>query len=178
MSTKDKGMSMFNKYFSDYFKWNIAVAAVFIISYVLGLNFGSTFGKYWIIPVIYLVILSLSAKYHILFFTALKDLKRKQIEEASVHVRRIVSDKQRNYTSKNGAIFGNEKCLLLDSGGSEYRVILNSGHRAESRSSEYYCNAQVIVEYLAGSRIVIHMKTVSSDDAAAHLREDFSEYFA
>ena len=178
MNNKHADKSMFKHYFSDFYTWNAIVAALFIVSYTLGLMWGGPWGRYWLIPACFMIIILVSIRYYILFFTAVRDLKGNHIEKVSIHVQEIVRDKKFNYYNKGGVMVGHEKCLLIDSDGVQYRVALKRDEIVESHPSKYYSDAQVGVVYLSKSRIVLHMKMMSPDDATKRLHKDFYEYFA
>jgi hypothetical protein len=88
-----------------------------------------------------------------------------------------VRDKKFNLYNNGGAMVGHEKCLLIDSDGAQYRVVMRSDEMVDFLPSNYYSGAHIGIRYLAKSRIVLHMKAMSSDNAAKHLRKDFYEYF-
>ena len=175
MDRKRTGKSMFHRYFSGFYVWNAVIAVLFIISFAFVSVRGDLWGRYGI-PACFLFLLLFSIRYYILFFTALRDLKGGRIETLSIRVQELVQDKAFTYFNVGG-IAGDEKCLLIDPAGSQYRVTLHGAH-VGARPSAYYSGAQVDVVCLSGSRIVLKLKTTSSDDPAKHLREDFSEYFA
>ncbi len=171
---------MFRRYFSDFYKWNIVVAILFGIAYILGIAWGDFRGNRWLIPACYLVVLLSAVNYFVLFFVALRDLKQDRIEEAAILIQEIVRDKKHNYFNRSGAMTGSEKCLLIDSKGSKYRVVLQHDLIIAMRPPEYYTGAQVVVRYLSKSRIVLNMKLErpeASDDATYHLHKDFHDYF-
>ena len=174
--------TMFRKYFSDYFNWMICVTVLFAISYTLILaGFWSSFwGRYWVVPACYLLILLLIVRYHVLFFVAVKDLKKGRIEEASIIIREIERDKKFNFVNRGGTRIGKEKCLLIDSDGRHYRTVTNQVCIAELHPRGYYRDVHVTVTYLTNSRIVLHMKrkpSKSSNAETQHLRNDFQDYF-
>ncbi len=171
---------MFRRYFSDFYKWNITVAIVFGGAYAFMISWGGSWGKYWLIPACYLIVLSLSMQYFVLFFTAIKDLKRKRIEEAAILVQGVVRDKEYNYINRGGAMVGSEKCLLTDADGFRYRVVSGPDLIVAMRPAEHYTGAQVVVRYLSASRIVLSMRlqpVKPSDGPTHHLYMDFQEYF-
>jgi len=176
MNNKRTDKSMFHFYFSDFYSWNACVAVLFIVSYTLTLIRGNSWGRCWVIPVCFLVFIFLSIKYYILFFTAVQDLKGNHIEEVSVHIQQAVQDKKFNFYTVG--LVGHERCLLIDSDAAKYRVVLGRNKIIESHPSEYYSGAQIRIVYLSKSRIVLSMKTLSSDNATKHLHKLLSEYFA
>lgn len=178
MNNKLADKAMFKSYFLDFYTWNAIVAVLFIVSYTLGLMWGGHWGRYWLIPACFMIIILISLKYYILFFTAVKDLKGNHIEDISVHVQQIVRDEKFNFYIKGGAMAGHEKCLLIDSDAAQYRVVLRRDEIVARHLPEYYSDAQVRIVYLSRSRIVLHMKMISSEDATKHLHEIFYEYFA
>lgn len=178
MNNKHVDKSMFHAYFSDFYTWNATVAALFIVSYTLELKWGGPWGRYWLIPACFVIMILISLKYYILFFTAVKDLKGNHIEEIPVRVQQIVRDKKFNFYNKGGAMVGREKCLLIDSDAAQYRVVLRRDEIVARHLPEYYSDAQVRIVYLSRSRIVLHMKMMSSEDATKHLHKIFYEYFA
>ena len=109
-----KDRLMFRRYFSDFYKWNIVVAILFGIAYILGIAWGDFWRNRWLIPACYLVVLLSAVNYFVLFFVALRDLKQDRIEEAAILIQEIVRDKKHNYFNRSGAMTGNEKCLLID----------------------------------------------------------------
>ena len=171
---------MMKRYLSDFYKWNIVVAILFGIAYILGIAWGDFWRNRWLIPACYLAVLLTAVNYFVLFFVALRDLKKDRIEEAAILIQEIVRDKKHNFFNRGGAMTGNEKCLLNDSEGFKYRIVLPHGFVIAMRPPEYYTGAQVVVRYLSKSRIVLNMKLEQSEasgDAAYHLYKDFHDYF-
>lgn len=182
MGKQNAEKAIFRKYFSDLYKWIFAVTVLFVITYTVELlgGWNISWGRYWIIPVCFLVIYLLILPFYILFFSAVKEMKKDCIQEATVLVQAIVRDKKYNFYNKGGAMVGKEKCILIDSNDNEYRVVLDQRIIVEMHPSEYYKNAQVVIRYLPKSRIALHMKLKSlkiSDTATQHLYKDFHEYF-
>ncbi len=73
---------------------------------------------------------------------------------------------------------GKEKCLLIDSSGNKYRVVIMNQDLVIIGKD--YLDAQVIIRYLSKSRIVLHMKlklSKESSGATQRLRKAFDEYF-
>lgn len=81
MNNRNSEKSMFRQYFADFYKWNICVTGLFTIIYILEIAgvFGNFWGRYWAIPACYLLILAVMLRYYILFFTAVKDMKKKSV---------------------------------------------------------------------------------------------------
>ncbi|MBR3290392.1 MAG: hypothetical protein IKI63_06425 [Clostridia bacterium] len=165
------------KYFSDFYKWNAIVLFLFLVSYLCSLIWGGEWGRYWSIPVIFLLIVLTATRYYTLYFTAIRDIKKSRIEIKNVCVQSIVSDKKCNTYSKSGVVIGKEKCILVDSEGQSYRVLVDGDWIVEMRAADYYLGAKAELQHLAHSRIVLHMKRLSSDAATQHLYEDFSLYY-
>ena len=182
MDKRQAEKAMFRKYFSDFYKWIIGVTILFFITYAIELYGGWNiyWGKYWIIPACFLVIYLTILPLYILFFSAVKDMKEDNIQESTVLIKKIVRDKKNNFYNNGGAMIGKEKCILIDSNDNKYRVVLDQKFIVETRPSEYYKNAQVVIRYLPKSRIVLHMRLKSlkiSNVANQHLYKDFHEYF-
>ena len=179
MSVKDNNYNkaLFRKYFSDFYKWNVIVGVLFVVAYICGIIWGGDYGKYWLIPVCFLLILLTSLRYYLFYFTARRDLKESRIEKKTVCIQSISNDKRRNYYNRGGGLAGKEKCIIHDSEGGAYRVVIDGDWIIETKTSDYYCGAMVEIEYLEQSRIVLHMKDLASDTATKHLYKDFYPYF-
>ncbi len=180
MNNRNSEKSMFRQYFADFYKWNISVTILFAIIYILELTgvWGSSWGRCWLIPACYLLVLLIILRYYILFFVAVKDMKKNRIEETTILVHEIVRDKKYNFYNKGGAMVGKEKCLLIDSSGNKYRVVIMNQDLVIIGKD--YLDAQVIIRYLSMSRIVLHMKlklSKESSGATQRLRKAFDEYF-
>lgn len=176
MNNKHTNKSILNRYFSDFYKWNAILAALFIVSYPLGLIWGDSWSKYWGIPACFLVIVLVSIKYYILFFVSVKDLRGNRVKDASVIVQEVVQDKEFNLFNKSGIIMGHEKCLLVDSDGHKYRVAISRNVAVEPCLPKYNSGTPIDIRYLSKSRIVLHINMASADEAADHLRQDLHEY--
>lgn len=153
---------------------------MFAIIYLFELAgvWGSFWGIYWLIPACYLLVLSIILRYYILFFIAIKDMKKNRIEETTIFVHEIVRDKKYNFYNKGGAMVGKEKCLLIDSRGNKYRVVIMNQDLV--MIGKDYLDVQVIIKYLSKSRIVLHMTLKLSKESSGttqRFRKAFDEYF-
>ena len=176
MTKKQLDSAVFRVYFSGFYKWNAVVFVLFFAAYILCILWGS-WGKYWIVPICYLLIILLSLRYYRLFFTALRDMQKPRITKKRICVHSVTCDKRLNYYNNGGVMIGKEKCRITDSEGHTYRVVLDGNHIVEMRANNHYSGAQIEINYLEHSLIVLHMKQLSSDDASRHLKTDFSIYF-
>ena len=163
--------AMFYKYFRDYIKWNVVAISLFLIAFIIGF-FVDAWGKYWIVPILFLIFKLMTIRYDVLFFTAIKDLKQNSVKESSICVHTVIRDKKFTLNSR-GVEVGDEKCLLIGSDGSEYRVSANTGLAIELRPIKYYQNAKVMVQYLARSRIVTKLEIEEYNLLAIRIVKDF-----
>ncbi|MBO4367729.1 MAG: hypothetical protein J5859_03365 [Clostridia bacterium] len=174
---------IFKKYFSDLCKWFAGVTVLFVITYTLALvkGSGTSWDRYWLIPACFLVIHFIMLPNYVLFFSAIVEMKKQHIVESAVLIREIERDKKKKYFNSEGAAVGKEKCVLVDTGSNKYRAVLSDRSLMdETRTSEYYKDAMVVIRYLPRSRIVLHMELdplKETDAAAQHLFKDFHEYF-
>jgi hypothetical protein len=167
--------SMTKKYFKDYFRWNLVLVALLSVAFTVGLCV-DMWGKYWIIPAVFLLIKLMSIRYDILFITAVRDLKQNHIKTVSVTIREAVHDKKYQYQSR-GVMIGEEKCLLIDAEGLQYRVSANKGILIASRLRDYYHGAQVTLRYLERSRIVTDIQMMNDHLSARRVYHDFGTQF-
>ncbi len=144
MSEKDRNNNqvLFRKYFSDFYKWNGGVGFLFAVTYICSIVWGS-YGKYWVVPACFLLILLIASRSYLFYFTARRDLKESRIEKKSVCVQSVSRDKRRNYYNHGGGLAGKEKCTILDSEGCIYRVVIDGDWIIETKASEYYCGGSV-----------------------------------
>ena len=182
MTIQNHEKAIVDQYFADFYKWITGVTVLFSVAYIIFLLWGEpseSWGGYYLIPGCYLLMLFVSLRYFILYFTALRDMRLDRIEESTICVEDFIRDKY-CYKNSGGAMVGTEKCALIDSAGSKYRVVLDEGFIVEMRPKDYYKHAQVVVKYLSRSRIVLHMQVRSSktpDIASRRLKNDLQSYF-
>ena len=170
---------MFRRYFSDFYTWNGIAAVLFAVSFILWIVRGGSWGRYWLIPACFGLLLLTSIRYYILFFTALKDRIKNRVEEKTIRVGQIVRDKEYNYFNKGGALTGREKLLLIDPDGGEYRLAAVRDTIVGMGPQGYYQDAEIVVRYLSRSRIVLHMRLSKAQNGTSQrLFKDFREYFA
>jgi len=167
---------MMKKYFKDYFRWNLGLIALLSVAFTVGICV-DMWGKYWIIPVVFLLIKLMSIRYDILFITAVKELKQKRTAEVSVTVSEAVHDKKYQYQNRGGAMVGDEKCLLIGTDGLQYRVSANKGIAIISRPQNYYKGAQVTLRYLERSRIVTDIQMMNDHLSTRRVYKDFGTQF-
>ena len=173
---------VFHAYFKDFYIWNAIVLSLFLVAYLVCLLSEGVWGKYWVIPVLYVVSLLTGARHFILFFGALRDYKKKKVSHASIAVERIVPDKHNNYYQRGGAMVGREKAVLQADDGACYR--LTACRQKKTVLTENYTGARVEAAYLTDAKIVLHMKPSPESEkndlsaaAVKKLKKDFSLYF-
>lgn len=169
---------MYRRYFSDFYRWNGIVAILFAVACLLGIVRGGSWGRYWLIPACFVLLLLTNLRYYALFFTALRDRAQNRVEEKTICVRQIVRDKKYSYFNKGGALTGREKLLLIDPDGDEYRLAAARDTIVGMRPQGYYQSAEVVLRYLSRSRIVLHMRLSRAPKGTSQrLLKDFHEYF-
>ena len=173
---KNNDQVMFHKFFAEFYKWNAVGFILFLVAYVSVLIWGGEWGRYWLFPVCLLILLLTAVRYYVFFFTALIDLKKSRIETKDISVQTVLLDKHLNYYNRGGGMVGKGKCRLIDSENTVYYVTYE-GDDALLRLDEYYHGAEVRIEYLERSKIILHMKNVSQNAAAQHLYDDFRSYY-
>ena len=173
---KNNDKVIFHKFFAEFYKWNAAGFILFLVAYVSVLIWGGEWGRYWLFPVCWLILLLTAVRYYVYFFTALIDLKKSRIETKDISVQTVLLDKHLNYYNRGGVMLGNGKCRLIDSENTVYYVT-SEGTDALFWPDDYYHRAEVRIEYLERSKIVLHMKNISRSAAAQHLYDNFRSYY-
>ena len=175
MDTVYSYRGIFRKYFSDYTKWNVVYLFLFLITLLIDRKWGSSWGRYWLIPSLFLGIWLIALKLHVFYFQAQNELNHNKIQEKAIHVESLLLDKQYNFINDGGALVGLEKNVIVDTEGNKYRL-MRDRVSVLSQSQDYYCGAHVQLLYLEKTHLILHMKLLSSDAPSKHLEKNYMIY--
>jgi len=174
-----------HNYFSDYITWLLIVSFLFIISFVAAIAFNGVNGFVWLIPILFLIIYSLSMPLLILYCKALQDIKKENIEKVSLEVFKIQYDDRFSFKNSGGASVGKTKYRIIDENHNIYLLSATTnkeGYMIFQSDPNFYLR----IEFLEKSRLVLSMKIVepsktikdaSKQHNIKHLKKVFNCYF-
>lgn len=184
MNTHDK--AVIKTYFSDYARWLLCVSVLFAVSFAVDLFLAGMSSFFWVIPVGFLMIYSISIPLLVLYVRVQKDLKECNIEKRRISVKEIKEDRRFTFQNRGGAAVGRSKYRILDEDDQEYLISAFSDKDCFMGFSPAP-DFEIEAEYLKRSRMVLRMNLMEGPQTRRearrqknnmeHFRKTFRQYF-
>jgi hypothetical protein len=160
--------SVIRTFFSDYLSWLLIVSVLFVISLVATIAFGNANGFIWIIPVLFLVICSLSLPLLVLYCKAKKDIKNRNIEQITIKTFKIEQDDTFGFKNRCGGAVGKRKYRIIDENGNYY--LLSTSIEKDLFLFHFNPTFSIEIEFLKTSRLVLQMKIIDEPQTNKKVR--------
>ena len=141
------------------------VSVLFPVSFAVYLILAGINSFFWVIPVGFLMIYSISIPLLVLYVRVQKDLKECNIEKRRISVKEIKEDGRFTFQNRGGAAVGRSKYRILDEDDQEYLISAFSDKDCFYPAPDF----EIEAEYLKRSRMVLRMNLIEGPKHAGSL---------